>query len=103
MSRVSPQCPLDRLLGDLVEDHAPDGHLGLEHLDEVPGDRLALAILVRREQELVGGLELAAEVADDALLPGIDDVEGLEVVLDVDSEPGPARLLVAPPAPRRRL
>ena len=37
-----------------MEDHPPDGHLRLQHLEQVPGDRLALAILVRREQELVG-------------------------------------------------
>jgi hypothetical protein len=37
-----------------VEDHAAHRHLRLQHLDEVPRDRLALAILVRREQELVG-------------------------------------------------
>ena len=45
---------LDRVAGDLVEDHPADGHLRLQHLEQVPGDRLALAILVRREQQLVG-------------------------------------------------
>ena len=59
---------LDRVLRDLVEDHPPDGHLGLQHLDEVPGDRLALAVLVRREQELVGVREPLLQVGDDLLL-----------------------------------
>jgi hypothetical protein len=30
------------------------GTFGFRHLDEMPRDRLALAILVRREQQLVG-------------------------------------------------
>ena len=37
---------LDRRLGDLVEDHPLDRDLGLERLDQVPGDRLALAVLI---------------------------------------------------------
>ena len=48
---------LDRRLGDLVEDHPLDRHLGLERLDQVPGDGLALAVLIRGEQELVDVLE----------------------------------------------
>ena len=39
--------------GDLVEGDALDGHLGLEHLQQVPGDGLALAVLVRGQQQLV--------------------------------------------------
>ena len=46
--------PLDRVARDLVEDHPAHGHLRLQHLEQMPGDRLALAVLVRREQELVG-------------------------------------------------
>ena len=37
-----------------------DRDLGLEHLQQVPGDGLALAVLVRREEELVGVLEQRA-------------------------------------------
>src|SRR3989442_617281 len=37
----------DRVPGDLVEDHAAARDLGLEHLLQVPGDGLALAVLVR--------------------------------------------------------
>ena len=43
----------DRVLRDLVEHHAADGHLRLQRLHEMPGDRLAFAVLVGREQELV--------------------------------------------------
>ena len=50
MSRVSSSA-LDRLARDLVEDHPLHRHLRLQRLDEVEGDRLALPVLVRREQE----------------------------------------------------
>ena len=77
---------LDGLLGDLVEDHPPDRHGGLEGLEQVPGDRLALAVLVSGQVELVGVLQQRLELADLLLLVGVDDVVGLEVVLDVDAE-----------------
>ena len=79
---------LDRLLGDLVEDHPLDREagLGLEHLEEVPRDRLALAILIGREVELVGVLERPPQAADDLRLLRRDHVLRLEVVLDVDRE-----------------
>ena len=85
---------LDRLLRDLVEDHAPHRHLRLQHLEQVPGDRLALAVFVGREQELVGLLQELLQLADLLLLVRVDDVERLEVVLDVDAEPRPLLLLV---------
>ncbi len=75
---------LDRLGGDLVEDHPPDRDLRLEHLDQVPGDALALAVLISREQELVSLLQLLAELGDVRLAVGGDQVEGGEVLLDVD-------------------
>ena len=59
---------LDRLLGDLVEHHALDRHLGLQHLEQVPGDGLALAVLISCEVELVGVLERALELGDRLLL-----------------------------------
>src|SRR5579884_2929651 len=85
---------LDRRPRDLVEHHAPHRHLRLQHLDEMPGDSLALAVLVRREQQLVGLLQLLLQVGDDLLLARVDDVERLEVVLDVDAEARP-RLALA--------
>ena len=48
---------VDGVAGDLVEDHPLHGHPRLQRLQEVPGDGLALAILVRREVELGGVLE----------------------------------------------
>ena len=52
----------------------------------MPGDRLSFAVLVRREQQLVGRGELLLEPGDDLLLVGVDDVVRLEVVLHGDAE-----------------
>ena len=52
--------PPDRVAGDLVEDHAPHRDLGLEHLEQVPGDGLALAVLVSGQEELVRVLQRRA-------------------------------------------
>src|SRR5438093_444707 len=84
----------DRVLRDLVEDHATHRHLRPQDLEQVPGDRLALAVFVRRQQELVGLLQELLQLADLLLLVGIDDVERLEVVLDIDAEARPLLLLV---------
>ncbi len=85
----------DRLRRDLVEDHPPGRNFWLEFLDEVPGDRLALPVLVGGEQEFVGILQQLLELADLLALVGVDHVERLEVGIDVDPEPGP-RLLAQP-------
>jgi hypothetical protein len=61
---------------------------------QVPGDRLPLAILVRREQELVGAREQLPQLGHLALLVGVDEVERLEVLLDVDAERAEARPLL---------
>ena len=77
----------DGLAGDLVEHHPLDRHLGLEHLEEVPRDRLALAVLVGREVELARVLQRRLQLGDDVLLVVGHDVDGREVVVDVDAEP----------------
>jgi hypothetical protein len=61
----------------------------------VPGDGLALAVLVRREEDLVDLLGQLGQLGD--LLPAVGrhHVEGVEPVVDVDAEPGPRLLLVA--------
>ena len=79
---------------DLVEDHPADRDLRAQRLDQVPGDGLALAVLVRREVELVGVLDQRLELADLLLAVGADDVERFEVVLGVDAEPRPRLALV---------
>jgi hypothetical protein len=81
--------PGDRLRGDLVEDHPAVRHLGLELLQQVPGDGLALAVFIGGEQEFVGVLEQALELGDLLALVAVHDEQRLEVVVDVDAEPGP--------------
>ena len=84
---------LDRVLGDLVEDDAADRNFRLEHLRQVPADRLAFAIGVGREQQLGRVLERGLQVRDLLPLVARDDVVGREVLLDVDAEPAPVLLL----------
>ena len=71
-----------------------DRDRGLEHLQQVPGDRLALAVLVSGQQQLVDVGEHPLQLSDLGLLVRADQVERLEAVLDVDAEPGPLLLLV---------
>ena len=77
---------VDRVLRDLVEDHPAHRNLRLQHLLQVPGDGLALPVLVRREQQLVGSLQLLLEVGDDPFLVVVDDVVRLELAVDVHAE-----------------
>ena len=88
LARVVDRRP-DRLRGDLVEDHPPDRDARLEGLQQVPGDGLALAVLIRREVELAGVLQQRLELGDLRLLVRGDDVERLETVVDIDAEAGP--------------
>ena len=62
---------------------------GREHLGEVPGDRLAFAVLVGREVDLARVADEAAELGDLLALLPRDDVKRLEVVVDVDAEARP--------------
>ena len=84
----------DRGLGDLDEDHPLDRDaLRGELVEEVPGDRLALAVIIGGEVELVGVLEQLLQLRDVALLVAWHDVIGLEPVVDVDGEPSPGLVL----------
>ena len=100
-----------------MEHHPADGHLGLERVEQVPGDGLALAVGVGGEQHLVDRLQRVLELGDLPLLLRRDDVEGGEGVVDVDAEARPRLALVlgrdvggapragrgcARPRPRRR-
>ena len=77
---------VDGVLGDLVEHHALDRHLGFQGLHQVPRDGLALAILISRQIEFVGVLQGRFEFADRTLLIAVHDVVGLEPVVDVHAE-----------------
>jgi hypothetical protein len=78
-----------------VEHHALDRHRvrRIEHLEQVPRDGLALAILISCEVELGGVLHQPLQVADAVTLVGADHVEGLEVVVDLDAEDLPLLLV----------
>jgi hypothetical protein len=84
----------DSAAGDLVENQPHDGDVGLQYLDQMPGDGLALAVFVSCEVELRRLLELLFEGRDLLLLVGGDHVERLEVVVDVDAEARPLLALV---------
>ena len=84
---------LDRVFGDLVEDDAADGDLRLEHLRQVPADRLAFAVRVGGEQQLGRVLQRRLQVRDLLLLVVRDDVVRREVAVDVHAEPAPVLLL----------
>ena len=50
----------------------------------MPADTFPFAVLVRRQNEFVGTLEGRLQLGDELLLFLGDDVQGLEVVIDVD-------------------
>ena len=61
----------------------------------MPGDRLSLAVLVRREVELVGVLDQRFELLDlFASILGVD-VDRLETLVDIDAEPSPRLVFVS--------
>ena len=84
----------DRRLGDLVEHHAAHRHLGLEHLEQMPGDGLTLTVGVCGQQKLIAFLELGLEVCDLLLLIWADHIQRGETVLGVHTEACPGFLLV---------
>ena len=86
--------PGDGRGGDLVEDHPLHRHLGREDLGEVPGDGLPFAVLVCGQVDLAGLLHEGLQPGHHVALLGGHHVEGLEAVVDVDAEPGPALALV---------
>ena len=59
---------------------------GSQHLEDVPRDRLTLAVLVGGEIDLARVLERRLQLLDDVLLLVGDDPDRLEVVVDVDRE-----------------
>ncbi len=77
----------DRVAGDLVEDHPAHRHPRPQLFSQVPGDRLALAVLVGGEQEFVDVLERRLELAYLVLRPPRrHDVQRLEAAIDVDAD-----------------
>ena len=80
---------LNRVLGHRVEHHAIDALvleqlLSLEDFVDVPGDRLALAVRVGRQDHAVGLLDGAADVAEPFGGLGVDLPAHGEIVVRVD-------------------
>ena len=80
---------LDRLLGDGVEDDAIDALvleqlLALENFVDMPGDRLALAVGVGREDDAVGALDCASDVAQPLGGLGVDLPAHGEIIVRID-------------------
>ena len=77
---------LNRPARDFVEDDAAEAPgIAANHLAEVPGDRLALAIEVGREVHVVRRLRELLEVADHLLLAGNHLVGSAPAVVRIDS------------------
>ena len=77
-----------------MKDHSLHRDPRRENLDEVPGDRLTLAILIGRKVQLVRLLEQLLEFGDLLLLVAGDDIQSFEIVLNVDAEAGPCLPLI---------
>ena len=84
---------VDRVLGDLVEDEPPHRDLRLQHLRQVPADRLAFAVRVGGQQQFGRVLDRGLEMRDLLLLLGRHHVVGGEVALDVHAQPAPLLVL----------
>ena len=79
----------DGLLGDGVEHHpldllALERVLFLQHLEHMPGDRLAFAIRVGRQNQPVGALDRLGDVVEALLRLGIDLPQHVEIVVRID-------------------
>ncbi len=84
----------DRRFGDLAERHAARlGRRDVGGLRDVPGDRLALAVEVRREEHEVRALGRLLDLVDLLAAVVVDDVLGFELVVDVHAELALARVL----------
>jgi hypothetical protein len=77
-----------------VEDHALHRHLGLEHLGQMPADALTLAIFIGGQNQLVGILELIAQLLDHLLLAAGHDIERIKILFDIDAKPRPRFTLI---------
>ena len=85
---------LNGLARDLVKDHALDRHFRLQFLVQVPGDALALAVVVGRQNDLVGAGGQLLELGDMRAFFRGHHVQRLEVVFHVQAQPRPGLALV---------
>ena len=76
----------DRGLGDLVKHQALGLTLRLQLFEQVPRNRLSFTVFICREVEAGRVLDHRPELFQVLLLLGRHDVEGFEVLFDVDAE-----------------
>ena len=74
-----------------MEHHPLDVDVGLwrQDFEQVPGDGLSLAVFVCGEKQLVGLFEQLLQLAYLGALVGGNHIQRFEIVVDVDSQPGP--------------
>ena len=83
----------DRLARDLVQYQTVPGHLGFENLQKVPADRLPFSVPVRGQVHCARLLEETPQARHLLLLLRWNDVNGLEIVFDIDPESSPRLVL----------
>ncbi len=77
----------DGVLGDFVEDDAAGvGRLELQHLEQVPGNGLPLAVLIGSQPDGLGLLGAFLQLGHEGLLVVGNLVDGREAVVDIDAE-----------------
>ena len=69
-----------------MEDHAFDWDLGLEGLDQMPGDGLPFPILISGQVKFIGCFQSLLQVGDGLLLVFADHIVREEAVVHVDAE-----------------
>ena len=79
----------DRLPRDLVKHDPLVRHLRLKHLQQMPADRLSLAVLIGRQQHMVSRLQLLAQTRHMRPVLARHDVVRLEAVVDIHREVRP--------------
>ena len=80
---------LDRLFRDLVEFHAARAvRVDAQDVRQVPGDRLALAVRVGRENDGLGASGLLADALEHLAAAPDRDILGFKVVLNIDAQLG---------------
>ena len=77
---------VDSVFGNLVKHHAFHGDFRFQHLHQVPGNSLPLAVLISGQQEFVGLFQPGFQLADFLFLIPVNHVIWLEVVIQVNRE-----------------
>ena len=77
-----------------MENHPLDRYLGIEHLNEMPCDRLALSIFISRQIQLVAVLDQLLQKPNVRPLVGVLHIQRFEPVINIDPGARPRLVLV---------